>query len=952
MRIKRHFQTGNMKSYQIKFTDAVSFESRLDEIKGLHSDLPSDRFLFYVTWSICPDRLVPEIAQCIERIFPDAIYYGNEVSASIIDGVHQYGIFICCQVLEGQDTKASLLWMEEGTEYSSLDGLWSYCRTLDGLKGVELIPSSYDNEYLGIDNSKINLSSRVTIFGGLSISCQELTLEASVFAKGHPIAKKGTAVILYFGNDLHIASNCIIGWKGLGRYMTVTRSSGKIIYEIDEQKPKDIYKKYLNLVDDESSDTLVFPLMLEEEGVEYLRTPRGFFPDGSVQMIVPIHEDSLVRIAYGDKNTILDSLYDKLNSIESFDPEFIKSFSCAARKWFWGDDDISRETIPLQGIATTNGFYTGGEILRIGNKIRVMNSTLVLISFREGDAKTRSHSAIKRSKDNSLLARITHFTGKIVQEQEEALRIAEEERKRNDIIHEIIQSNKWSFIVNRNDEVVSGGLSSKFQELTDINLSSSLFAWTETIHPDDKADTMAKFYAAIRDHSCKTPFDTTYRMMEKDGRYHWFRSAGRVVRDELGNGEFLGIHIDVSDQIEKQKENQKKIEDALAMAQSANKSKTTFLFNMSHDIRTPMNAIKGFTAMALKNSNDREKVTEYLNKIDLSGQQLLLLINQVLEMSRIESGRIEMDFKPVNLKERYESLVTILSEQAKGKGLAFNPELDIRHFNVLVDEARMSQIALNITGNAIKYTNSGGTIDFSLKETECDRRGYARFVFSVQDTGIGMSKEFQKVLYEPFTREKSSTVSRIQGTGLGLSIVKSLLELVGGKIEVHSEQGKGTRFDITVDLEIDNSASTGSETPAKSVNPDRLKGRRVLLVEDNALNREIAHFILEDMGMAVEEAEDGDIAVQMIKELFAKGEYDHFDYILMDVQMPVMDGYEATRQIRKTDIMAGVHIPILAMTANAFAEDRQNAMAAGMDGHLAKPIDVDRLKETLLHFAQ
>ncbi len=941
-----------MKSYQIRYTDAGSFESRLNEIRELHSSLPSDRFLFYITWSVYPDKYIPTIAQCIERTFPDAIYYGNEVSASIVEGVHQYGIYISCQVLEGQNTKASLLWMEEDTEYSSLENLWSYCRTLDGLKAVELIPSSYDNEHLDIDNSKISLSSRVTIFGGLSISCQELTLEASVFAKGHPVAKKGTAVILYFGDDLHIASNCIVGWKGLGRYMAVTRSSGKDIHEIDGQKPRDIYKKYLNLVDDESSDTLVFPLMLEEEGVEYLRTPRGFYPDGSVQMIVPIHKDSLVRIAYGDKNTILDSLYDKLNLIESFDPEVIKSFSCAARKWFWGDEEISRETIPLQRIATTNGFYTGGEILRIGNRIRVMNSTLVLISFREGNAKTRNRSTIKRNKDSSLLARITHFTGKIVQEQEEALKIAEEERKRNNIIHEIIQSNKWSFIVDRNDEVIGSELSSGFQKLTDINLSSSLFAWTEAIHPDDKADTMAKFHAAIKDHSCRTPFDTTYRMMERDGRYHWFRSAGRMIRDEFGKGEFLGIHIDISDQVREQQKNQKKIENALAMAQSANKSKTTFLFNMSHDIRTPMNAIMGFTNMAIRNCDDRDKVIDYLNKIDISGQQLLMLINQVLEMSRIESGRIEFNYKPVNLKERYMALVTVLGEQAKSKGLTFNHQLvDIKHNNILADEARMSQITLNITGNAIKYTHAGGTIDFTLKEVECGRPGYARYVFTVQDNGIGMSKEFQKVLYQPFTREKSTTVSKIQGTGLGLSIVKSLLDLIGGTIQVESDTGKGTRFDITVELEIDDSTRS-TDTSDSGSTSRTLDGCRVLLVEDNELNREIARFILEDMGLKVEEAEDGDIAVRTVREQFDKGEYDHYDFILMDVQMPVMNGYEATRLIRETDTMAGVHIPIIAMTANAFSEDRQDAMNAGMDGHLAKPIDIDRLKETLLQFIQ
>lgn len=939
-----------MKSYQIKFNDANSFEIELESLRNKYGSIPSTRFLFYITWSYDPRIDLPVVSECIERLFPDSIYYGNEVTASIVEGIHSYGLYVNCTIFEDKESSVRLLWIEQNTEYSSLDDLWAYCKTLDGLKGIELIPSTQDNEVLGIDDSKTDISSNILIFGGISINYQDLSLEAQVFAKGHPASKKGTAVILYFGRSLSITNNCIVGWKGLGRYMTVTRSGGKIIHEIDGQKPRNIYKKYLNIVDDDSSSTLVFPLMLEEDGVEYLRTPRGFYPDKTVAMIVPIREGSQVRIAYGDKNTILDSLYDKIDVIESFHPEIIKSFSCSARKWFWGDDDISRETIPLQEIAPTNGFYTGGEILRIGNKVRVMNSTLVLISFKEGEGQKKKVLTIKRRGDDSLLARITHFTGKIVQEQEEALKVANEERQRNAILHEIINSHKWSFTVNNKDEIVNAEFDRGLQELTDIDLSSSFYAWAEIIHPDDKAEALEMFKKTITDHSCKTPFDTTYRMMEKDGKFHWFHSAGRMVRDEYGNGEFFGIHIDISNQIEEQLKNQKRIEEALVMAQSANNAKSSFLFNMSHDIRTPMNAIKGFTTMAKKFSGDGEKVNEYLEKIDLAGQQLLLLINQVLEMSRIESGKIEFENKPVNLKERFESFITVISEQSKEKGIRFHCSMEnVKHHHILVDEAKLSQITMNITGNAIKYTPEGGSIDFTLKETECDRKGYARFVITVADTGIGMSKEFLKVLFDPFTREKSSTVSHIQGTGLGMSIVKNLVDLIGGHIEVQSEQGKGSRFDVTLEMQIDDSEHTETQTDSLLQDKD-LKGRKVLLVEDNELNREIARFILEEMGLAVDEAEDGDIAVHRIEGLVSKGEYNRYDFILMDIQMPVMDGYEATRAIRNILDAVDVHIPIIAMTANAFAEDRQNSLAAGMDAHLAKPIDVEKLHDTLIRF--
>ena len=473
------------------------------------------------------------------------------------------------------------------------------------------------------------------------------------------------------------------------------------------------------------------------------------------------------------------------------------------------------------------------------------------------------------------------------------------------------------------------------------------------VHEDDRERVLesSKFENVIRETPDVGTYVISYKRYcneKRDIDYHQMCFAKAVA--DNGTVNYILAFRDADKMLREQLSQKNQLQNALSMAQSANKSKTNFLFNMSHDIRTPINAITGFTTMALKSLKDEDKVKNYLNKIDVSGQQLLMLINQVLEMSRIEAGKIEFDEKPINIRKSNESIITILAEQAKSAGLEFHHSIsDVTHYKVLADEARMSQITLNIVSNAIKYTPKGGRIDMLFKENDCKKEGYASYTLSVIDTGIGMSKEFQKVLFEPFSREKSSTVSKIQGTGLGMSIVKSLVDILGGTIEVQSELGKGTRFDVTIEFKLNEKDNSVKTQRQKAVSA-HFKGRKVLLVEDNEFNREIAKFILEENGLNVEEAEDGDIALQKIKELYKKGDYKYFDFILMDIQMPRMNGFDATKKIRQIPTPEGIHVPIIAITANAFEEDRQNAIDAGMDDHLAKPIDIEQLWKTLEKF--
>ncbi len=385
------------------------------------------------------------------------------------------------------------------------------------------------------------------------------------------------------------------------------------------------------------------------------------------------------------------------------------------------------------------------------------------------------------------------------------------------------------------------------------------------------------------------------------------------------------------------------IEDARKKAEMANKAKSSFLFNMSHDIRTPMNAITGFTNMALKNLNNTEKITDCLKKIQTASDHLLKLINDVLDMSRIENGKTTINVYPSSIKDISDQIVSMTKQSAEAKNHTFNSYLyDIRNNYVFIDSLHINQVLINLIGNSIKYTPDGGKIDFSIRQVHCSENGYASFDFSVADNGIGMSDEFQSRLFGAFERERSSTVSGIEGTGLGLSITKNLVDLMGGIIDVQSVQGSGTTITIHITFKICEQELYKQETVVVK-KPYSLKGKKVLLVEDNDLNREIAVDILQEEGLIVFEAKDGVDAVDII----SKAEKDAYDFVLMDIQMPVMDGYAATQKIRSLEECPLQNIPIFALTANAFDDDRNKAEQAGMNGHITKPIKNDELFSTV-----
>ena len=386
----------------------------------------------------------------------------------------------------------------------------------------------------------------------------------------------------------------------------------------------------------------------------------------------------------------------------------------------------------------------------------------------------------------------------------------------------------------------------------------------------------------------------------------------------------------------REKQYAEELQRSAEQAKSANEAKTRFLFNMSHDIRTPMNAIMGFSSLLEKNLKNEKKAKEYLEKIQSSGNLLMTIINQVLEMARIESGAAVLNQKAEDLGELFRSVNTVFESDVRNKGIQFFVNTKVQHKYAVCDKTKLQEIYLNIVSNAVKYTPAGHSIHVTISETLSEEAGKAQYIFICEDTGIGMSKEYLPHLFDEFSREHTTTENKVVGTGLGLSIVKTLIELMGGKIQVESDQGVGTKFTVVLSLEIASEEDVYEKQELQLPSSEKAEGMRILLAEDNELNAEIAKELLQEKGFLVEHAADGLICCDML----TKAEAGYYDLILMDIQMPGLDGYETAAKIRKMKDQKKANIPIIAMTANAFSEDKQAALDAGMNDHVAKPIDM------------
>ena len=461
---------------------------------------------------------------------------------------------------------------------------------------------------------------------------------------------------------------------------------------------------------------------------------------------------------------------------------------------------------------------------------------------------------------------------------------------------------------------------------------------TDTImHPEDrKAFRAATRRVTIQENLARNnTYYVNFRTLVGDEVTYY---QAKFARDESSADHVIAGFHNVDAETKREME-------ALDKAEKASQAKTDFLFNMSHDIRTPMNAIIGFTDMAVNNIDDKEKVLDCLGKVKVSGKMLLSLINDILDMSRIESGKVQLHEEKANLETFFDSLESVMSGTRYQKDIDLSFSISgVRDKYVYMDQPRLERVLVNLLSNAIKYTPEGGSVKARLSQTGgSDGKGVYRF--EVEDNGIGMSEEFQKHMWEEFAREETSTISGIQGTGLGLSLALKLTVLMGGRISCTSKQGEGSTFIVTIPLKLWDHEDNGEGDGLQENGPEStLTGKKALLVEDNELNREIAVAILETYGLTMEVATDGTKAVETVVN---RGP-EYYDFILMDIQMPVMNGYDATREIRRQ--VPGLKAPIIALSANAFEEDKKKSVEAGMNDHIAKPIDVQELMTTLAKF--
>ena len=439
-------------------------------------------------------------------------------------------------------------------------------------------------------------------------------------------------------------------------------------------------------------------------------------------------------------------------------------------------------------------------------------------------------------------------------------------------------------------------------------------------------------------------FSMTYEFKTGDRIiYHQTRIA-YVYKKDRSRVAVIGTR-NIDDLIKKERMQEAKLKEAYIVAEEANKAKTDFLNNMSHDIRTPMNVILGYNELMKQYLTDPILV-DYQNKIEQSGKLLLSIINNVLDMARIESGKMVVEERAEAIGLVVEEIESVFESSAQEKNIVFTTSVDVDHTHVLWDGFKVREILMNLVGNAFKYTPDGGHIAIDVKELDCARSGYVRIQTQVKDTGIGMSEDYLPTLFDSFSREYNTTIGKVSGTGLGMAIVKNLVDMMDGDICVKSKLGEGTCFTLTFEHRIadEDSIEWNQELDVldeKSI----LQGKRVLLVEDNELNAEIAMAILEQSGLVLDRVEDGLACVNRLSEVDA----DLYDLILMDIQMPNMNGYEATRRIRQFENVKKASIPILAMTANAFEEDKKMAMEAGMNGHISKPIDVNVLEKQIIN---
>lgn len=700
------------------------------------------------------------------------------------------------------------------------------------------------------------------------------------------------------------------------------------------------------------------------EGTKLLTTYKSplYDLDGSVMGTVGVAIDSTLEHAYAqeivEKNQALEKLFTTMDCgimCHTLDGSRIVSINQAALKILGYE---SQEALMADGFHTIASSVLDEDKRRLWESIHSLknpgdNVNVEYCVQHENGEILYVMGNIKLIEENGELYYQRYMLNCTAQKLQEEMEQSENQRHQMELIHALSIDYTLVCFFDLDTEI---GRSLRVTECTN-NILDSIFSQelilTECMERYIEKCVYEEDQEALR--QALTPEMLEKELLHKSVCHMNYRTIGcgeiryfqmkavRAGKWDNSHGVVIGFRS-IDEETRDEREKNALLEDALSQANLANKAKSTFLSNMSHDIRTPMNAIIGFTALAISHIDRKEQVAEYLKKIMTSGNHLLSLINDVLDMSRIESGKIHLEEQPCSLPDILHGLRNIIQGDIHAKQLKLSMDaVDIQNEEICCDRLRLNQVLLNLLSNAVKYTNAGGMVSMKVIEKSDAPAGYANYEFHVKDTGIGMSEEFISHIFEPFERERNSTISGIQGTGLGMAITKKIVDMMGGSIEIKSKQGVGTECIVSFTFLLNSEPQEPQTIPELKDIRKAPRTGRILLVDDNELNQEIATAILEEAGFSIETAENGQIAVDMLKS----SEHGHYQLILMDVQMPVMNGYEATMEIRRLADPSLASIPILAMTANAFEEDKQEALSCGMNGHIAKPINIEKLMETL-----
>lgn len=932
-----------MRQFQFEYDNKAQFIRNLAIIKRyLKKNKSSCVLLQGFCNEIDRDNLVNDCKMLSEEI-PEAIYYGCSTYGNINSGKFS-NVYanVTCTIFEDANTWIEIKTLEPDNpdaEFSTMQQLWDYCNNESDVVAVEILADLWAAQKFNLGNERVSLRENIAVFGGIAANPKNLLGETIIFSSNNQRTDNNFIAVIYHGTDLHVNTSYILGWRPLGKTMKATSCAGNVLKELDGISAFDVYRKYLNIKNAPEAIyyTAQFPLLVEKAGISCARNIVDISENEEITLTVNIDYGARVTLAYADKNIILEEVKQKFDELAGYTPDIIKIYSCASRRMFWTDNEIGRESEPMETLAPTSGFYTAGELLRIGDFLHNLNTTMVVVAIREGEVLEYGYDIRDEFKvthnDTGVVARLVHY----VQQVENEL-----QGQYSTSLQTIASIYNTMYFINLKQGDVIPVKSHRYSTISEIKNNSNISEYiSEGFVPAikskyrEEARTFLDFSTIDRRMKELDIIDTELESIKMG----WLRVQLIVVsRNYEGKIEDVVLTSQRIDDIVQQKR-------MLEKAKKENAAKSVFLANMSHEIRTPINSILGFDTMILREAKEKE-VREYAIKIKESGDTLLELVNSILDISKISSGRMELVELSYDVEVLIKSVFNMVCDRAHKKDLVLLVDVssDIPK-QMKGDETKIRLILVNLLTNAIKYTERG-YIKLSVK---CEiRDSKCLITYSVQDTGIGIKKKDINSLFTRFTRFDQEKNRYKEGTGLGLSLVESFLKLMHSEPKVESVYGEGSDFYFTLEQEIVDATPVGEFNVSNSIaiaNTEYEVGfvapeAKVLVVDDTPTNLDVFCALLKETMVQITCADSGAEALRLTSE-------EKYDIIFLDHMMPKMDGIVTLHGMKADRINKNHDTPVYVLTANAIQGMREMYIKEGFDGYLSKPLNPELLEKTV-----